>query len=105
MSEDYIDVQQWQKYIEQEIGFVLPDVQLQWLTNAINQTASLHGLSITKLWDQLPNNSAIRQRLLDKVLIHESRFFRHMPSIDFVIKCASEHQQQLLIDRVPNELF
>lgn len=109
MSEDYIDVQQWQKYIEQEIGFVLPDVQLQWLTNAINHTASLHGLSITKLWDQLPNNSAIRQRLLDKVLIHESRFFRHMPSIDFVIKCALEHQQQLLIDthidRVPNELF
>lgn len=75
MSEDYIDGQQWQKYIEQEIGFVLPDVQLQWLTNAINHTASLHGLSITKLWDQLPNNSAIRQRLLDKVLIHESRFF------------------------------
>lgn len=108
MSEDYVDVQQWQKYIEQEIGFVLPDVQLQWLTNAINHTASLHGLSITKLWDQLPNDSAMRQRLLDKVLIHESRFFRHMPSIEFVIKCALEHQQRLIdshTDGISNELF
>lgn len=108
MSEDYVDVQQWQKYIEQEIGFVLPDVQLQWLTNAITHTASLHGLSITKLWEQLPNNSAIRQRLLDKVLIHESRFFRHMPSVEFVIKCALEHQQLLIdsrTDGVSDELF
>lgn len=98
MQDDDIDVQQWQKYIEQEIGFVLPSVQLQWLINAINHTASLYGLTAAKLWEQLPNNSVIRQQLLDKVLIHESRFFRHKPSIDFVVKCALQHQQQPLID-------
>lgn len=93
MQDDNIDVQQWQRYIEQEIGFVLPDVQLQWLINAIDHTAASHGLTTKKLWYQLPNNNEIRQQLLDKVLIHESRFFRHMPSIDFVTKSALQHQQ------------
>lgn len=98
MPKDNVDVQQWQRYIEQEIGFVLPDVQLQWLINAIDHTASSYGLTTSKLWEQLRNNNAMRQQLLDKVLIHESRFFRHIPSIDFVIKYALQYQQQLLDD-------
>ncbi|WP_286740264.1 CheR family methyltransferase [Psychrobacter sp. UBA3068] len=91
-QEDSLDVQQWQRYIEQEIGFVLPDVQLQWLINAIDRTALTHGLTANSLWHQLPNNTMLRQQLLDKVLIHESRFFRHMPSIEFVTKYARQHQ-------------
>ena len=94
---DGFDVQQWQRYIEQEIGFVLPNVQLQWLINAIEHTALSHGLSVEQLWYQISKNNEIRQQLLDKVLIHESRFFRHMPSIDFVTKCALQHQRQKLI--------
>ncbi|ERL56019.1 CheR family methyltransferase [Psychrobacter aquaticus] len=91
------DVQQWQRYIEQEIGFVLPDIQLQWLINAIDHTALSYGLTAQKLWYQLPNNDEIRQKLLDKVLIHESRFFRHIPSIDFATQCALQHQQPTAI--------
>ncbi|MDN3452592.1 MULTISPECIES: CheR family methyltransferase [unclassified Psychrobacter] len=87
------DLQQWQKYIEQEIGFVLPDIQLQWLTNAIDSTAMANGLTVQQLWCQLPKNSQLRQQLLDKVLIHESRFFRHKPSIDFVTECALQHRR------------
>lgn len=94
-SEGGFDVQRWQRYVEQEIGFVLPDVQLQWLINAIDQTAVSHRLTSQQLWYQLPNNAEMRQQLLDKVLIHESRFFRHKPSIDFVTECALAHQQQL----------
>ncbi len=93
MQSGDFDVQQWQRYIEQEIGFVLPDIQLQWLINAIDHTASSYGLTAQKLWYQLPNNDEMRQKLLDKVLIHESRFFRHKPSIDFATQCALQHQQ------------
>ena len=96
LQADSFDVQQWQRYIEQEIGFVLPNVQLQWLINAIEHTALSHGLTVEKLWCQLPKNDEVRQQLLDKVLIHESRFFRHMPSIDFVTKSALQHQRQQL---------
>lgn len=92
MQEDNIDMQHWQRYIEQETGFVLPNIQLQWLRNAIYHTALSHGITAKSLWHQLPSNEDLRQQLLDNVLIHESRFFRHMPSVDFVTKYAQQHQ-------------
>ena len=92
MQYDHFDVQKWQKYIEKEIGFVLPDIQLQWFINAIECVAKSNGLTAEQLWYKLPKDNELRQRLLDKVLIHESRFFRHKPSIDFVIKCASQYR-------------
>ena len=98
LPENSIDLQQWQRYIEQEIGFILPNVQLQWLINAIDHTALSYELTPENLWYQLPKNTEMRQHLLDSVLIHESRFFRHMPSIDFVTKCALQHQQRNSID-------
>ena len=88
-----VEIEQWQRYIEQEIGFILSNVQLQWLTNAIDCTAVSNGLSTQQLWRQLPENDDLRQILLDKVLIHESRFFRHRPSIDFVTRYASQYNQ------------
>lgn len=103
MQNEHFDAQQWQRYIEFETGFVLPAVQLKWLKNAIDHTAQSHGLSVKQLWYQLPKSNALRQQLLDKVLIHESRFFRHQPSIDFVTQCAAaaEHQRLVLnADRI-----
>ncbi|MBZ1392057.1 chemotaxis protein CheR [Psychrobacter pacificensis] len=99
---DSANLQQWQRYIEQEIGFILPNTQLQWLTNAIDHTAILNGLTTQQLWYQLPKNNEIRQQLLDKVLIHESRFFRHKPSIDFITryaidKCADDRSKPFRI--------
>ena len=92
------DTEQWQCYIEQEIGFILPNVQRKWLVNAVTQTAVGYGLTIIQLWNQLHINFEIRQQLLDKVLIHESRFFRHQPSIEFVTDYALQYQLQQLID-------
>jgi len=98
MKVDSLDVQRWQNYIEQETGFVLPDIQLQWLANAIDCTAMSNGLSVQQLWYQLSRNNELRQQLLDKVLIHESRFFRHRPSIDFVTEYALQHHKAGNID-------
>ncbi|MGB6925125.1 CheR family methyltransferase [Psychrobacter sp.] len=98
MKVDSLDVQRWQKYIEQETGFVLPDIQLQWLANAIDCTAMSNGLSVQQLWYQLSKSDELRQQLLDKVLIHESRFFRHRPSIDFVTEYALQHHKADNID-------
>lgn len=81
-------VAQWQHYIEQEIGFVLPDEQIQWLINAVSRTAAENKLSIEQLWSVVQNDSVLRQQLLDTVLIPESRFFRHLPSIQFVTSLA-----------------
>ena len=88
------NARQWQRYIEREIGFVLPSIQRNWLENAVIQTALSYGLTTERLWHQLPNNNALRQQLLDKILIHESRFFRHPPSIDFIADYAEQYQRQ-----------
>lgn len=92
------DTEQWQRYIEQEIGFILPNVQRKWLVNAVTQTAVSYDLTIIQLWNQLPINHELRQQLLDKVLIDESRFFRHLPSIEFVTEYALRHQRVQLIN-------
>ncbi|WP_227677822.1 CheR family methyltransferase [Psychrobacter frigidicola] len=85
---------QWRHFVEQEIGFVLPDEQLQWLLNAVDNTARVKGLSLDELWTAVQINSVIRQRLIDTVLISESRFFRHLPSIEFVAELAELTNQQ-----------
>lgn len=87
-------VQQWQQYIEKEIGFVLPNEQQQWLINAVSQTASSYTLSLNDLWQKLPTHPELRQQLIDSVLIPESRFFRHLPSIQFITKAAISAEKQ-----------
>lgn len=89
----------WRQFIEKEVGFILPDEQLQWLLNAVTNTANNHGLSVKQLWAAVQTDKGIRQNLLDMVLIPESRFFRHLPSIQFVTELAmlaNQQQAQLL---------
>ena len=90
----FIELRQWQNYIETEIGFTLPDEQLQWLVNAIENTAKVHELTLHQLWDRVQTRGKLRQQLLDAVLIPESRFFRHIPSIHFITVLAANHQAQ-----------
>lgn len=85
-------IKQWRDYIESVIGFILPDDQRRWLVNAIETTAKSCQLSLDALWRGVQNDSDLRQTLLDEVLIVESRFFRHPPSLDFITKLASTHQ-------------
>ncbi|AAZ19662.1 MCP methyltransferase, CheR-type [Psychrobacter arcticus 273-4] len=99
------DARQWQRYIECETGFILPNIQYNWLENAVIQTALSYGLTSVQLWQQLPFHDELRQRLLDKALIHESRFFRHLPSIDFVTECAEQHQRRKLTTDDTSEMF
>ena len=93
-------VAQWQHYIEQEIGFVLPAEQIQWLINAVSRTATDNDLSIEQLWLAVQKDRALSQQLIDTVLIPESRFFRHLPSIQFVtsLAMAAERNEQSTLD-------
>lgn len=91
-----VAIRQWQRYIEQEIGFVLPKEQSQWLLNAIEHTAVENGLSSIQLWDAIQIDNQLNQQLLDAVLIPESRFFRHEPSIELVTALATQYGTQPL---------
>ncbi|WP_227677403.1 CheR family methyltransferase [Psychrobacter ciconiae] len=84
----------WRDYIEHKIGFVLPEEQRRWLINAIESTAKKYQLNFDELWRGVHSSQQLRQSLLDEVLILESRFFRHPPSIAFVTQLAASHQHQ-----------
>ncbi|MEK6199830.1 CheR family methyltransferase [Psychrobacter sp. P11G5] len=86
-----VAVRQWQRYIEQAIGFVLPKEQSQWLLNAVEHTAAENMLSLAQLWDAVQIDKRLKQQLIDTVLIPESRFFRHEPSIAFVTALAHQY--------------
>lgn len=85
----------WQQYIEQVCGFVLPEVQNNWLTHAIATTAQNQNMSADELYHALTNEQVkksgqlptLTQLLLNNLLIAESRFFRHEPSLAFIGKC------------------
>lgn len=82
------EIQLWRRFIESEIGFVLPTEQLGWLVHAVEATARSNQLSIEALWQRMTMDPLLRQTLLDEVLILESRFFRHPPSLDFIVNLA-----------------
>ncbi len=88
LDDQPIMIQQWQHYIERKIGFVLPSAQSKWLLNSVEQTAAQYKLSVRELWNAVQTNNQLRQQLLDTVLIPESRFFRHEPSLSFITALA-----------------
>lgn len=94
MTHGVVNLALWQKYVEQVCGFVLPEVQHNWLVHAITMTAQAYDLSVDELYDgvlgeyerYLPTECLpkLTQSLLDNLLIAESHFFRHEPSMAFI---------------------
>lgn len=90
MNQGMVNFPLWQNYVEQVCGFVLPEVQHNWLAHAINVTAKAHDVVVDELYQALIDEyhtkgiSELNQSLLDNLLIAESRFFRHEPSMMFI---------------------
>lgn len=88
--DDFINTKVWQRYIENEIGFVLPIKQERWLNNAISATAKKNNMTVSELWSAVQTDIKRRQQLLDAALIIESRFFRHLPSLNYAVMLAKK---------------
>lgn len=102
-----MDLLLWQQYVERICGFVLPEVQNNWLTHAITTTAQSQNMSTEELYhalvsekikphEQLPT---LTQLLLNHLLIAESRFFRHEPSLAFIGRCY----EKAMTTKTPND--
>lgn len=98
-----VNTPMWQRYIESKIGFVLPKTQFRWLDNAITTTAEDSQLSVSELWLAIQADVRLRQQLLDRTLIAESRFFRHSPSLNYVAMLAKAFSQTTLVEHYGQE--
>ena len=96
MKRGLINPKQWLVYIEQQIGFILPSSQQLWLTNAIEQFAKQSAMSTEALWWSLPNDRNLQQRFIDHVVIAQTHFFRHKPSIEFVTQVVGGRLSYIL---------
>ncbi len=96
-----VTLPRWLEYVENQIGFVLPVNQHSWLESAIYQTAIKYKIETSELWEQIQSDASVRQDFLDAVLILESRFFRHPPSMKFITQLAIQKKlksQRLVSD-------
>lgn len=87
-----INLSAWQEYVERRCGFVLPPSQQSWLEYSIESVAKTLEIDINALYIQVCRDKEVEQLLFDKLLISETRFFRHQESVDFVLKKYEEHR-------------
>ncbi|WP_066800838.1 CheR family methyltransferase [Moraxella oblonga] len=87
-----INLSAWQEYVERRCGFVLPPSQQSWLEYTIESVAKSLETDVNYLYIQVCRDKEIEQLLFDRLLISETRFFRHQESVDFVLKKYDEHR-------------
>ncbi len=80
----------WQSYIEQKVGFVLPTRQEHWLHRAILAVAKNNAMSVDALFAAVQTDEQMWQQVIATVLIPESRFFRHIETLNYISQCADD---------------
>lgn len=90
----------WRRYIEQKIGFVLPTAQERWLVNAVLAVMKELDMDEETLVANL-NDLSICQKLIDAILIPETRFFRDRQVVDYVADAFEKHLQAHLDNPIP----
>lgn len=81
-----INLSAWQEYVERRCGFVLPDSQQSWLSHTVDSVAKSLEMDVNTLYIQVCRDKELEQLLFDRLLIAETRFFRHEESFNFVLK-------------------
>lgn len=74
----------WLKYIEHQIGFVLPITQINWVKSVIERHLDIHNMSSTQLLALIGRDEQQFHKLFDDILIPRTQFFRHIPSFRFI---------------------
>lgn len=74
----------WLKYIEHQIGFVLPVAQFSWVKSVIERHLDSNGVSSTELLMTIGRDEEKFHKLFDDILIPRTQFFRHLPSFRFM---------------------
>lgn len=95
-----IDLVFWRSYIERKIGFVLPVAQERWLVNSVLAVMKELDMDEQTLVKNL-DNLLVRQKLIDAILIPETRFFRDKQVVEFVVDAFDKHLHAHLDNPTP----
>lgn len=85
----------WLKFIEHQVGFVLPSSQVNWVKGVIERHLQQTQLSSTELLEAIAQDTELYHRLFDDILIPRTQFFRHLPSFNYIARYTQQWQTQI----------
>jgi type IV pilus assembly protein PilK len=74
----------WRSLIESRIGMVLPDIQRGLFELRVGDRMKICDLNSTSYYQYVQNSSIEWQRLVEDLVVHETAFFRHLPSFELL---------------------
>lgn len=83
----------WLRYIEHQVGFVLPASQVNWVKGVIERHMQTAQMNTTALLADIGKNQQHYHQLFDDILIPRTQFFRHLPTFEFIEHYAEAWQQ------------
>jgi type IV pilus assembly protein PilK len=66
------------------MGMVLPDIQCGLFECRVRERMTLSGLDVSAYYDLVRVNAAEWQLLVEDLVVHETAFFRHLPSFELL---------------------
>lgn len=89
----------WLKYIEHQVGFVLPKIQNLWIKGIIERHMRQQRMDNLALLQAVTQDNTIYHQVFDDILIPRTQFFRHTPTFNFIgnyVKAWKLQQYRLL---------
>jgi type IV pilus assembly protein PilK len=87
LSQDTFDDEQsalWHSLIESRIGMVLPEIQRSLFERRVRERMKLCGLDVMSYFQLVQDHSSEWQQLVEDLVVHETAFFRHLPSYELL---------------------
>ncbi len=86
-SSDAFDEEQsalWHSLIESRIGMILPEIQRSLFERRVRERMKLCGLDVMSYYHLVQVHSSEWQQLVEDLVVHETAFFRHLPSFELL---------------------
>ncbi|MDE2421909.1 MAG: protein-glutamate O-methyltransferase CheR [Gammaproteobacteria bacterium] len=74
----------WHSLIESRIGMVLPEIQRSLFERRVRERMRLCGLDVMSYYHLVQVHSLEWQQLVEDLVVHETAFFRHLPSYELL---------------------
>jgi type IV pilus assembly protein PilK len=74
----------WHSLIESRIGMVLPEIQRSLFERCVRERMKLCGLDVMAYYHLVQGHSSEWQQLVEDLVVHETAFFRHLPSYELL---------------------
>ncbi|GAC1374476.1 MAG: type 4 fimbrial methyltransferase PilK [Aquirhabdus sp.] len=94
-SQEAFDEEQsalWHSLIESRIGMILPEIQRSLFERRVKERMKLCGLDVMAYYQWVQVHSFEWQQLVEDLVVHETAFFRHLPSYELLEHRLSQFQ-------------